>query len=46
MNYLDVLFLYGVEEERILLSINLDFLNVDFFNFLRLFKIKNMLLFM
>lgn len=46
MNYLDVLFLYGVEEERIFLSINLDFLNVDFFNFLRLFKIKNMLLFM
>lgn len=46
MNYLDVLFLYGVEKERIFLSINLDFLNVDFFNFLRLFKIKNMLLFM
>lgn len=46
MNYLDVLFLYGVEEERIFLSINLDFLNVDFCNFLRLFKIKNMLLFM
>lgn len=46
MNYLDVLFLYGVEEERIFLSINLDFLSVDFFNFLRLFKIKNMLLFM
>lgn len=46
MNYLDVLFLYGVEEERIFLSINLDFLSVDFFNFLRLFKIKNILLFM